>query len=143
MSTVSNSVEQCQQYQQCQQFSTVIARCYLHLRWYFYLSKSSLDNFIRWIMEGQFHLFLHRKTPISFRIYFPIELKRIEGPRGNSRIWHHRPFVYCDCGTLVEILEIVLQHNCQKLNVYCILVRCECSLNVLLMLSLCFIRIFP
>ena len=36
MSTVSNSVEQCQQYQQCQQFSTVIARCYLHLRWYFF-----------------------------------------------------------------------------------------------------------
>ena len=105
----------------------------------YYQSKPSLDKFIRWITEGQFHLFLQRKTPTSSRIYFPIELKKIEGPRGKW-IWHHRPFVYCDCGTAVEILEIVLQHNClgQKLNIYCMLVRCEFSLDDLLMLSWCF-----
>merc|ERR1712012_1469262 len=50
MSTVSNSVKQCQTVSTVSAVSTVstvIARCYLHLRWYFYIISTIVMRIIK------------------------------------------------------------------------------------------------
>ena len=57
MSTVSNSVKQCQT---VSTVSTVIARCYLHLRWYFWwlwrVGCISQDTYLLYMYETDFTL---------------------------------------------------------------------------------------